>query len=199
MIVGLGGGIASGKTEASKYLQKQYQFNMIDTDVLAREVVMPGQKAYQEIVSHFGNEILLADRNLNRPKLRELIFSDVSEKTWLESVTHPAIRTLMQEKIKAASKNAVTLLVSPLLYESEQYKMCDQNILIVAPVNIRTQRAMSRDNSSAGVVNSIINQQMPDEQKLEIADFIITNDSTLIAFHHKLDAMAQTLLELAKL
>ncbi|AJQ94441.1 dephospho-CoA kinase [Gynuella sunshinyii] len=198
MIVGLGGGIASGKTEASTYLQEQYQFNMIDTDVLAREVVMPGQKAYQEIVSHFGNGILLADGSLDRSKLRELIFSDVAEKTWLESVTHPAIRSLMQEKIKAAPKNAVTLLVSPLLYESEQYKLCYRNILIIAPVKIRTQRAVSRDSSSVDIVNSIINQQMPDEQKLEIADFIITNDSTITAFHHKLDAIAQTLLELAK-
>tara|TARA_R110001592_G_scaffold59905_4_gene182055 strand:- start:4943 stop:5548 length:606 start_codon:yes stop_codon:yes gene_type:complete len=183
-IVGLTGGIGSGKTAASDIF-KSLGVNIVDADIVAREVVEPGQAALAEITKYFGKDILLPDNSLDRAKLRLRIFQDPEAKAWLEQLLHPIIRKEIQEQL-INSDSAYSILVSPLLFETDQSSIVNRILLIDVPVNTQLVRAAERDSNSLEQIQKIIDSQLPRDVKLSKADDIICNDQSLLDLEAKI-------------
>lgn len=176
-VVGLTGGIGSGKSAATAVFE-DLGIDVVDADLASREAVLPGSKALDQIQKKFGNEILLQDQTLNRAKLREIIFDNSEDKTWLEQLLHPEIRHIIQSKLENSSSEYV-ILVSPLLFETDQHEFCNTTILIDSSMNSQVSRTSKRDSVSEDSVKKIISAQMSRDDKLKIAKIVINNDDSL--------------------
>ncbi|MDX1399926.1 MAG: dephospho-CoA kinase [Oceanospirillum sp.] len=179
LIIGLTGGIGSGKTAASDYFET-LGICVVDADVEARAVVEPGTETLKQIAQHFGPDVLTPDGSLNRPWLREKVFQQPEERQWLESVTHPAIRQRIVDKL-AAARSPYSILVSPLLFESGQNELTDRVLLIDVPESVQIERTRLRDGNSEDQVKAILKAQLPRDERRQKADDIIVNDSDLAA------------------
>lgn len=195
LIVGLSGGIGSGKTAASDTFA-ELGVNIVDADIVAREVVEPGSKALKSIAKHFGNDILLNDGSLNRANLRQRIFSSPDEKSWLENLLHPIIRQEIKHQL-SQSNSAYTILVSPLLFETDQQELVDRTLLIDVPEELQITRASQRDNNSAEQIQKIIDSQLPRNVKLKKADDVICNDKAIEYLKSEIEKIHSYYLELA--
>jgi len=195
-IVGLTGGIGSGKTAVSDRF-KTHGITVVDADVVSREVVAIGSPCLEKIHQHFSADILLDDGTLNRAKLREKIFANAEDKQWLESLLHPAIANETARQIGEAKSDYV-LFVSPLLVEAGQDAMCNRLLVVDVPVETQVSRTVSRDNNSAEQVQRIIASQASREQRTEKADDIIVNDKSLAELQEATDALHHRYLDLAK-
>uniref|UniRef100_A0A486XN48 Dephospho-CoA kinase n=1 Tax=Rheinheimera sp. BAL341 TaxID=1708203 RepID=A0A486XN48_9GAMM len=194
-IVGLTGGIGCGKsTVTALFANLGVQF--VDADIVAREVVQPGQPCYQAIVQQFGAEILNADQSLNRSALRERIFSNAADKQWLEQLLHPAIRQQLVAQL-AALTSPYALLVAPLLLENKLQYLVQRVLVIDLSASLQLIRAMARDNASAQQISAIMAAQISRSERLKLADDIITNDSTLAELTPRVAALHQRYLQLA--
>ena len=190
MIIGLTGGIGSGKTAVSDAFQ-DLGITIVDADKASRIVVQKGKPSLKKIAEHFGNDILNENSELDRAKLREIIFNSDEEKNWLESLLHPAIANQIQDELKASS-SPYTILVSPLLLETNQKEYCSKVLVVDVPVELQVERTLKRDQVSEGQVKSIIKAQISRKNRLEFADEVIVNDgsleelhSTVMKFHQK--------------
>lgn len=175
-IVGLTGGIGSGKSTVTKCFE-QLGICVVDADILAREVVEPGTASLASIAQKFGNSILEKHGGLNRAMLREIVFADSTKKSWLEKLLHPAIRDLMLSRLQA-SPSPYTLLVSPLLLETDQHKLANRILVVDVPVKTQLERTEKRDGSSEATIKSIINSQIGRAERLSAADDVILNDQS---------------------
>lgn len=196
-IIGLTGGIGSGKTAASDYLALSYHIEVVDADIVAREVVMQGQPALLAIKQHFGQGVILANGQLNRAALREIVFNNPQEREALESITHPAIRELIQHKL-AASLSVYTLLVSPLLFESGQSRFAQRNLVIDCDNSQQQQRASQRDNVTPQQIQQIMAVQLSREERLQRADDVVVNTGNLADLYQQLDHLHHRYLQLAQ-
>jgi len=181
LILGVTGGIASGKSTVAEMFQ-DLGVPMIDFDLLARDVVSPGQPAWEEIVNHFGSHILCKDGSLDRKKLSRIVFADPQKRKALESITHPRIVDLFLSKAKALLKdhrNAIIQAVIPLLFEAGLEDLVDKIVVVYVPRRIQIERLMRRDNISLQHAEDILNAQMPIEEKLRYADFVVRNEKGL--------------------
>lgn len=176
-VVGLTGGIGSGKSAATSIFE-ELGIDVVDADLASREAVMPGSNALMKIHERFGDDILLEDKTLNRSKLREIIFDNSEEKIWLEQLLHPEIRDIIQSKLQSSTSEYV-ILVSPLLFETDQYDFCDLTILIDTSESSQITRTSKRDEVTEDSVKKIIQTQMSRENKLKLANIVINNDNTL--------------------
>ena len=190
MIIGLTGGIGSGKTAVSDAFQ-DLGITIVDADLASRIVVQKGKPSLKKIAEHFGNDILNENSELDRAKLREIIFNSDEEKNWLESLLHPAIANQIKDELKASS-SPYTILVSPLLLETNQKEYCNKVLVVDVPVELQVERTLKRDQVSEGQVKSIIKAQISRKNRLEFADEVIVNDgsleelhSTVMKFHQK--------------
>ena len=191
-VVGLTGGIGSGKTAASDYLASK-GITVVDADLAARIIVQPGQPALASIAERFGADKLNADGTLNRAALRTVVFADKQALKDLEAITHPAIRDELVRQLQAAQSPYV-LLVSPLLLETNQHELVDRILLIDVPEDVQVTRTAQRDQVAASQVKAIMDAQMPRQQRRDKADDIVVNDSTLDALHEALDRLHETYL-----
>ena len=193
-IVGITGGIGSGKTAATdRFLQLGVE--VVDADLMSREVVKPGKPALETIAQHFGtDQVLLPDGTLNRRALRDIIFADAQQKKWLETLLHPLIRDEIVQRLQQC-KPPYCLLSSPLLLETDQHKLCDRVLLIDAPESLQLSRTAARDQTSAEAVKSIMSSQLSREQRRAAAHDIIVNDADLLALHAAVDRQHQLYLE----
>ena len=173
-ILGLTGGIGSGKSAAAQHFI-DLGVHLVDADNAARWVVEPGRPALAKIVEHFGAQVLQANGELDRSALRRLIFQDPEQRRWLETLLHPLIG---QEIISylARAESPYAILVSPLLVESGQYKMTQRVLVIDAPEQLQIQRTMQRDSTSEEQVQAILKAQASREQRLSHADDVLIND-----------------------
>lgn len=178
-VVGLTGGIGSGKTTVSDIFA-ELNIDIIDADIAARMVVAPGSKALIAIKQHFGAEILDRQGQLNRSKLRSRIFSNEQDKTWLNNLLHPLIRQEILAQI-AQAKSSYCLLVAPLLLENNLHKLVNRVLVVNVDEAQQVARTVARDPSSAAEVKRIIASQMPSEQRLSFADDIINNQDVSLA------------------
>ncbi|WP_180002779.1 MULTISPECIES: dephospho-CoA kinase [unclassified Acinetobacter] len=176
-VLGLTGGIGSGKSAASQWFEAQ-GIAVVDADIVAREVVDIGQPALQQIQQAFGDWVLLKDGSLNRRVLREHIFQSPEARKTLENITHPAIRTSIIQQLHAA-QSPYAILVSPLLFETNQHELTQHTLLIDAAIELQIQRASQRDGQNVEQIQKIIAAQMPREQKRAMADDIVLNDGEL--------------------
>ena len=177
MIIGLTGGIGSGKTAVSDIFE-ELGIGIVDADLASRVVVEKGRPSLEEIAKHFGQGILTEAGELDRAKLREIIFNSDEEKNWLESLLHPAIAKQIQEELKASS-SPYTILVSPLLLETNQKDFCNKVLVVDVPVETQIERTLKRDDVSLEQVQSIIKAQISRDKRLELADEVIVNDKNL--------------------
>ena len=176
-VLGLTGGIGSGKSAASEWFEAQ-GIAVVDADIVAREVVNIGQPALQQIQQAFGDWVLLEDGSLNRRALRKYIFQSPEARKTLENITHPALRTSIIQQLHAA-QSPYAILVSPLLFETNQHELTQHTLLIDAAIELQIQRASQRDGQNVEQIQKIIAAQMPREQKRAMADDIVLNDGEL--------------------
>lgn len=195
-IVGLTGGIGSGKTAASNHFER-LGVPVVDADVVAREVVEPGTPALAAIAEHFGPEVIDAEGRLDRAALRKRVFDQPQERLWLESLLHPLIRLRIIEQLEAA-QGPYVILVSPLLLETDQHKLVDRVLLVDVPEHLQIERTMLRDANSREQVEAILRAQSARSFKQERASDIIVNDQDLNHLHQQVEQLHLRYLELAK-
>ncbi len=177
MIIGLTGGIGSGKTAVSDTF-KSLGIDIVDADVSSRRVVEKGQPALDDIQAHFGDGILDSENNLDRAKLREIIFKNPQERVWLEKLLHPKIAEHIKDQLES-SNSPYCILVSPLLLETEQKSYCSFVLVVDVPEESQIARTAKRDGVSEEQVKNIISAQIDREKRLEQADEIIINDGSM--------------------
>ncbi|MBN7795390.1 dephospho-CoA kinase [Parahaliea mediterranea] len=197
LVVGITGGIGSGKSALTNYLEAR-GITVVDADLAARVVVEPGQPALEAIAAHFGRDILLTDGGLDRAALRKRVFDDPGERRWLERLTHPLIGEEIERQL-AASTSAYTVLSSPLLLEGEQSRWTDLVVVVDVPVETQVARTMARDDNDEAQVRRIIAAQMERDQRLDRADIIIDNSGTLADLEEQAAELHKELLARAEL
>lgn len=196
MIVGLTGGIGSGKSEVSRRFEA-LGILVVDADVVARAVVEPGQPALSAIVNHFGQNILQPDQRLDRAKLRQIIFSSPQDKQWLEQLLHPTIRQEIIHRL-AQSHSPYSILTSPLLLETTQHELVDRILVVDTEESLQIARASARDANSTDQIEKIMATQLGRRERCEKADDIIHNSGDLIELQHQVEHLHHLYLTLAK-
>lgn len=185
MIIGLTGGIGSGKSTVARAFG-ELEVGWVDADDIAREVVMPGEPALAAIAQRFGQQILDADGGLNRAALRQIVFSDPEQRRWLESETHPRIRERLQLRLKALALNSpYVLLVSPLLFESGQDALAQRTLVVDVPEELQLSRTLARDGVSEAQVRAILAAQLSRQERLGRAHDVIDNSGSLEHLQHQ--------------
>lgn len=173
MIIGLTGGIGSGKSTVAKVLEK-YGYETVDADAISREVTEKGSPALKELASYFGEDIILEDGSLDRKLLRERAFVNEENKAFLEDTVTKRIISISKERLKG---NCV--YDAPTLLENGLQSMVDMIIVVTARKDIRIKRVMNRDHITRKQVLAIMDKQMPDKEKVKYADIVIKNNGTL--------------------
>lgn len=187
LIIGLTGGIGSGKTAASDWFAAQ-GIDIVDADVVARLIVEPGQPALDDIKAAFGDWVIQSSGALDRTALRHYIFEHPQARQTLEAITHPRIRQQIIQQLDA-STSIYTLLVSPLLIESRQHELTDRILLIDVPEHLQLSRASLRDAQSSDAIAKIMAVQMPRLQRQTHADDIAVNDGDLLHLYKQLETL----------
>ena len=176
-VLGVTGGIGSGKSAATDIFSS-LGIKIVDADVLSRVPVQKGEAGLFEIEKRYGSEILLATGELDRKKLREIIFEKEEEKDWLENLLHPLIADLIKEELKSSSSK-YTILASPLLVETKQSDYCDEVLVIDVSEETQILRTQTRDDVPEEQVKTIILSQINRSERLRLATHIIENENTL--------------------
>ena len=179
-LVGLTGGIASGKSTVAKILER-LGAAIVNADVLSREVVEPGQDAWKDIVATFGPDVLQPDQTLDRQKLRNLIFNNPDARKQLEAIIHPRVRALAEQRIRehTAAGFAVVVYEVPLLFEGNIHEWLRPVILVGCDVDVQRRRLEQRDQLDSATAQKHIDAQMSLEDKRRLADYVIENNGTL--------------------
>lgn len=181
LIVGLTGGIASGKSVASKILRELGTL-VIDADEVSREVMVPHTKCWKKVIRYFGKEILREDLTIDRKELADLVFNNPEQLVKLNSVVHPEIMRLIEEKleeIKEKDPQAMVVIDAALLVETGMYKSCDKLVVVFAREETQIKRLMARDGVSKDEAQRRVNSQLPLKEKVKLADFVIENEGAL--------------------
>ncbi|WKX25946.1 dephospho-CoA kinase [Tatumella ptyseos] len=194
-IVALTGGIASGKSTVAELFASR-QIEIIDADLIAREVVEPGQPALAKIKDHFGDQVLLKDGQLDRKKLREIIFSIPQHKQWLNNLLHPLIQQRTQQRIAQCS-GQWCLWVVPLLVENQLQHLAQRVIVVDSEEEKQIDRVCERDGISRSQALAIIHSQATRQQRLAIADDVIDNNLSKSALAEKVSQLILTYNQLA--
>ena len=193
--VGLTGGIASGKSTAAKFFGA-LGVPILDSDQFARDVVEPGQPPLERLVERFGPGILTPDGHLDRPALREIVFSDPRARADLETLTHPAIGAAMEAQ-SAAAGGPYQILVIPLLVEKNLAAHVDRVLVVDCDEALQVRRLHQRDGSTPEQVEAILRAQAPRAARLKAADDVIHNDAGMGAVRTQVAALHARYLELA--
>lgn len=180
-VIGLTGGIASGKSTVSGLLREQYGAVILDADEVAREIAEPGEPLWEAFVSRYGKDrVLCSDGTLNREAIAAIVFHDASERIWMDGTAHPLIKQRMLDRLaecKRAGEQLVVLDV-PLLYEAGWDKIPDEVWVVFVERKTQLQRLMHRNNLSETLAQERIASQLPMEEKRRRADVVIDNNGT---------------------
>jgi dephospho-CoA kinase len=185
--VGLTGGIASGKTTVAN-LFAALGITIVDTDLLAREVVEPGTALLTEIAAHFGAGILSDDGSLNRRALRDRVFADAAERRWLEERTHPAIRALTDARSDAAP-GPYCIVAIPLLVETQGQSRFNRVLVVDCDPQIQLARVMARDGITREAAVKMLAAQVSREARLAVADDVIRNDGDIAGLRDQVERL----------
>jgi dephospho-CoA kinase len=193
--VGLTGGIASGKSTAARFFA-ELGIPVLDSDQIARDVVEPGQPPLERLVQRFGAGILTPDGHLDRPALREIVFSDPKARADLEALTHPAIGAAMEEK-SAAAGGPYQILVIPLLVEKNLSSHVDRVLVVDCDEALQLQRLQDRDLATPQAAEAVLAAQATRASRLNVADDVITNDAGIEQIRGQVEGLHAKYLELA--
>jgi dephospho-CoA kinase len=180
LVIGLTGGIASGKSTVSSMLMDM-GITVVDADIEARLAVMKGEPAYNKIIEEFGREILLDNGEIDRQKLGSIIFHQDEKRQTLNEIVHPEVRKRMKEKTETAKQNGeeAVVLDIPLLFESKLTYMVDKTLLVYVDAETQLKRLIARNNLSVEDAQARIRSQLPLSEKLKLADSVIDNNGSL--------------------
>lgn len=187
-IIGLTGGIGTGKSTVSNYL-REHNFAIVDADLISRQVVEPGKPLLKEMEQAFGSGIINEDGSLNRKGLASIVFNDVEQRKLMDSIMHKEILAEMRrcmEEYRQQNIHQGIIIDAPLLFEIGLEKWCGQVWLVTADMDIRIQRVCVRDNAKPEEVEARIRNQMSDDEKKKLSDEILDNSGTLENLHHQL-------------
>lgn len=198
--IGLTGNIASGKSTVAQIFS-DLGIEVFSADQVSRELTAKNTAAYCEIVNHFGPQTLLANNELDRRQLRELIFTQPEERLWLENLLHPLIRQQLEQKIKNCA-SPYSVVEIPLLLDKKHYPYLNKILLVTAPLEVQLLRVMERDHCTKEQAMAVLSTQPTISERLKIADDVIVNDSgfselkeAVLRLHSKyLKSMKQTTL-----
>jgi dephospho-CoA kinase len=196
LIIGLTGGIGSGKSEVSRRFAA-LGIEIVDADLVARDVVIPGTDALAFIADHFGPDILLTDGSLNRARLRDIIFADIAEKEWLENLLHPLINQRISESL-AQSRSAYVILSSPLLLETKQYLLVNRVLVVDTSEIHQIERASRRDAKQEAQIRAIMATQLSRAERCSRATDIIQNHADLDELDEQIARLHKLYMELAE-
>lgn len=197
LTIGLTGGIGSGKSAVATIFA-QLGIDIIDTDIIAHEIVEPGTPALTKIIEHFGAEITNPDQTLNRKILAKKIFNHVDEKIWLEQLLHPLIRDAV-EVAKKKVTSPYCIVVIPLLIETLPNPSIDRILVVASPTHLQISRTRERDQRTESEIMAIIASQATPEERLAVADDIISNDQGLAELSAAVTKLHQKYLKLSQL
>lgn len=199
LIVGLTGGIGSGKTTVSKMLEEEGAY-LIDADEIARELVHPCTAAWHELIRAFGKEILEEDGSIRRKKLAAKVFSDPSQRNRLNEILHPRIKKEMKQRAKEVGEEhpeAIVVIDAALLVELGEYQEMDKVVVVTSQETQQIERVREREGASEEEARRILSSQMPLEEKLKVADFIIRNEGSLEETRSRVKEVFQELRKIA--
>ena len=196
LLIGLTGGIASGKSAASKIFS-ELQIHVIDTDIIAKELVSPDSYAIKKIIESFGDKVILPNGTLNRKNLRKIIFQDKRKQKILENILHPLIENETNKRIRNAI-GPYTIVVVPLLYNSPIRDKIHRILVIDCNEEMQLQRLINRDDEKLEQAKRIIASQADRKSLLSIADDIILNDKDFDSLENSIYKLHVSYLELAK-
>ena len=193
LVVGLTGGIASGKSTVSNIF-KEMNITVVDADIEARLAVMKGESAYLQIIAEFGEEILLSNGEIDRQKLGAIIFHQEEKRLRLNEIVHPEVRKRMNDQVEKVKQNGeeVVVLDIPLLFESKLTYMVDKTLLVYVDNETQLKRLMTRNHLSVEEAKARIHSQMPLADKISLADAVINNNGSIEETKKQLlDTLAQ--------
>ena len=193
--VGVTGGIGSGKSALTERLAER-GIEIVDADMIAREVVEPGSAALAAISERYGPRALQADGSLDRAALRKIVFEDADERRWLEGLTHPLIGERIAGRLADAASPYV-VLVSPLLLEGSQKDFVDHVVVVDVPEELQVERTTTRDDNPEELVRRIMAAQLERSQRLALADSVVDNSGSLEDLDRQTDRLHDALLGLA--
>jgi dephospho-CoA kinase len=196
MIIGLTGGIGSGKSAAAA-LFKDIGVDLIDADDLARDSLSINSEGYKLFIEEFGDKYLDENKNINRELIRKLIFNDSNAKSKLESIIHPIVRSGIETFIKN-KKSDYCIIVVPLIFETNSSKIYDRVLVIDCDVDVQISRTSKRDNQTKSDIENIVNKQATREQRLSIADEVIVNNGSLDLLRNEVLKIHKKYLEIVK-
>jgi dephospho-CoA kinase len=176
-IIGITGGISTGKSTVSKYLAQHHNLPVFDADIYARQAVQPGSPALAQIVDRYGSHLLLADGTLNRSQLAEIIFKNSTEKRWLESIIHPYVRQCFDLDIQQATSSTVVAVI-PLLFEAQLQDTVTEVWVVACEPAQQLARLQQRDGLSWEQAQARIASQMPLTEKIKLADVVLDNSGS---------------------
>ena len=186
-IVGLTGGIGSGKTTVANIFSS-LGVEIIDADEISRDLVKVGSSCLDQIKAHFGSSVIANDGSLDRAALRGIVFANEQEKQWLENLLHPLVRDEIVTRVSAAAGDYVIIVV-PLLVESGSYDFVDRILVVDVPEQLQIERIRTRDGSSEELIRQMLASQISREERLQHADDVIDNNTDM-------DALASRVSEL---
>lgn len=196
MVLGVTGGIASGKSTVVALLQRRGA-RVISADELSRELVEPGTPALRALVAHFGSQILHSDGTLNRQLLGEVVFADAEQRKALEAILHPAIGELSQQRLQqavdAVGPGGLVVYEAPLLFEVGAESRVDKVLTVTVDPAVQLRRLMVRDGSDASAAGRRIAAQMSQAEKVDRADYVIDNSGTLESLEQQVDQLLRRL------
>lgn len=178
-IIGITGGIATGKSTVADYLQTTQSVPILDADQLARDAVVPGSPILASLFAHFGSQICQADGSLNRAALAELIFSNPQERAWLEAQIHPYVRQCLIEQAEKLAQEPIIVMVIPLLFEAQMTDLVDQIWVVTCSPDQQLQRLQQRNHLSLAQAQARIASQMSLTEKVALADVVLSNAGSL--------------------
>ena len=193
------GGAGSGKTSVCNRL-KELGVKVISADEMARDAVAPGSKALKKIIRFFGEKVVLSDGTLNRKILRQMITDDDDARLNLERFLHHEIAELIQKNVVCAEKEGCQIVVIevPLLFELDMKERFDRVVVVSADKELRVKRLMERDQTSRDAAENLINVQMPDEEKVDRADYVVWNESSMEKLVESVDVLFKNLTKVTK-
>ncbi|MGB3200243.1 MAG: dephospho-CoA kinase [Nodosilinea sp.] len=192
-IIGLTGGIATGKSTVADYLARQHQMPVLDADVYARQAVEPGSAVLAAIAARYGSRLLNADGTLNRSRLGDIVFNRPTEKTWLEQQIHPVVRDRFKEAMAKLTEAPIVVQVIPLLFEANLTDQVSEIWVVTCSLEHQRQRLMERSGLTPEQADARIQSQMPLAEKVARADIVIDNGGHLTALFCQVEEALQNL------
>ena len=194
--VGLTGGIASGKTTVSDLFAER-QVPIIDTDLISRELLQPGERAFRQVIEHFGDSLLDDGGRIDRALLRRIVFNDRREKSWLEAMLHPLIFQRSHDAMSRHTRAAYVMVVIPLLFETNFQALVDRILVVDCPAEIQIDRLIKRDRIDIELARKMLAQQLSNDERVRRAHDVIHNDSDRSGLERQVQQLHEMYLQLA--